>query len=316
MSKKDFLAAFRRVVGTSCNQTLEAATCHVELHSRRRASTKEREKKYLLAIRMSNVFPHRRLTEAFHKAHGINLHFNFKLGSFEKVLHKLMKPGHKDAEDLDTEPEKYPRNLELPFVLGADPAPVPAPLAPPEPEEEQWTSNEGDSTDAEEEAPADQSLRGHSALVTAACPRQYPREVEARRAQGRMIPEDFTKEEFLTKLRRTIAKHCTAKVDKATCHSEPHKRFRPSKQRRERHYHVALKMSGNFAHKKIADAFQKEHGIRVSFSFKLNRFVGNLLYLTEAGNFDVKLWRVSVRELGSIFLLVPSLLRGVPTFHQ
>ena len=42
-------------------------------------------------------------------------------------------------------------------------------------------------------------------------------------------------------------------------------------------------LSGNFALKKVADAFQKEHGIRISFSFKLQRFVGNLKYLMEPG---------------------------------
>ena len=80
-----------------------------------------------------------------------------------------------------------------------------------------------------------------------------------------------------------MAKHSTAKIEKATCHDEPHKRFRPSKNKRERHFHIALKMSNNFAHEKIADAFYKEHGIRISFSFKLNRFVSYLNYLTEAG---------------------------------
>jgi hypothetical protein len=80
-----------------------------------------------------------------------------------------------------------------------------------------------------------------------------------------------------------IAKHSSVQVVKATCHDEPHKRFRKKKNRRERHYHAALKLSGNFAHKKIADQFYKEHGLRISFSFKLNRFVANLAYLLEPG---------------------------------
>jgi hypothetical protein len=46
---------------------------------------------------------------------------------------------------------------------------------------------------------------------------------------------------------------------------------------------MAVLMSGNFAHKKVADAFQKQHGIRISFSFKLMRFVGNLQYLMVPG---------------------------------
>ena len=80
-----------------------------------------------------------------------------------------------------------------------------------------------------------------------------------------------------------MAKHCTVRLEKATCHSEPHKRICCESKKRVRHFHVALKMSGGFAHKKVADAFQKEHGIRISFSFKLNRFVGNLQYLMEPG---------------------------------
>jgi hypothetical protein len=152
-----------------------------------------------------------------------------------------------------------------------------------DPQDDPCTDNEGESTDAEEEAPADQSLRGQTCLVTAACPRQYPRELEARRAQRLMIPEDFGKEEFLTKFRRTLAKHSTVKLEKASCHSEPHKRISRTTRKRVRHYHLALKLSGNFAHKKVADAFYKEHGLRITFSFKSNRFVGNLAYLMDAG---------------------------------
>ena len=99
----------------------------------------------------------------------------------------------------------------------------------------------------------------------------------------KMIPEDFTKEDFLKKLRRVISSHANVTIKKATCHDEPHKRYRPSADRRERHKHVALLASGNFAHKKIADAFQREHGLRISFSFKMNRFVGYLEYLMEPG---------------------------------
>ena len=94
-----------------------------------------------------------------------------------------------------------------------------------------------------------------------------------------MIPADFSKDEFLTKLRRVIAQHCTVKVVKATCHDEPHKRCNKETMKRERHFHVALKLTGNFAHKRVAAAFHKAHGLHISFSFKLNRFVGNLQYL-------------------------------------
>ena len=150
-------------------------------------------------------------------------------------------------------------------------------------EEEVWTGNEGDSSDCGEEAPADASQRGSAALVTAACPRKYPRELEVRRRNKNMIPEDFGKEVFLKNFRGIFNRNATAKLDKAACYDEPHKRYRPSARRRERHYHIAIKTSGNFAHKKVAAAFFKAYGVRISFSFKLKRFVGNLKYLMTPG---------------------------------
>ena len=232
---------------------------------------------YHLALRMSNNFPHQRVAQEFKRKYGMTITFNFKWGSFGEVLGHLMQPGRKPIEGLDTKPVTYPARFDLKAELPTES------LAEVSPDlEEQWLVNEGDSSDDEEEAPAHQSLRGTSSLVTASCPRQYPAALEVRRAKGLMIPEDFTKDDFLLKLRRVIAKYCTQKVVKASCHSEPHKRFKPSCKKRERHYHVALLMSGNFAHQKIANAFQKEHGIRISFSFKLKRFVGNLQYLMVA----------------------------------
>jgi hypothetical protein len=192
----------------------------------------------------------------------------------------MMSAEGKTVEELGAAAAKYLPKLDLQTQIAHD---VPMlPLAA-DPQDDPCTDNEGESTDAEEEAPADQSLRGQTCLVTAACPRQYPRELEARRAQRLMIPEDFGKEEFLTKFRRTLAKHSTVKLEKASCHSEPHKRISRTTRKRVRHYHLALKLSGNFAHKKVADAFYKEHGLRISFSFKSNRFVGNLAYLMDAG---------------------------------
>eukprot|EP00973_Karenia_brevis_P060198 8376382-Karenia_brevis.AAC.1 len=100
---------------------------------------------------------------------------------------------------------------------------------------EAWTGNEGESTDADEEVEAQPSLRGAACLVTASCPRKYPTELAVRKEKGKMIPEDFGKVEFLNKFRRIVGSHCNQRVEKATCHDEPHKRYRPSKSRRERH---------------------------------------------------------------------------------
>ena len=49
--------------------------------------------------------------------------------------------------------------------------------------ESEWTENQGSSTDDDAVVPAHQSLRGRAALVTASCPRKYPRTLEARRRQ-------------------------------------------------------------------------------------------------------------------------------------
>ena len=281
MCKEDFLKAFKGIVASTCQQKLEALTCHEEHQGKRRRSTQSQEKKYLLAVKMSNNFPHQRVSSAFEAKYRMKLGFHFKLTSFGAVLGYLMNSNRKLAGALDVNPAKHPAALDIASVLV--PHEAEAVAIEQAPVEEPWTENEGESTDDEEVAPADSSLRGCTALVTAACPRKYPRDIETRRASGLMIPEDFTKEVFLNNLRRTFAKQCTVKMEKATCHDEPHKRFRASKDKRERHKHVALKVSGNFAHKKVADAFQKAYGLRISFSFKLNRFVANLKYLMEPG---------------------------------
>ena len=75
----------------------------------------------------------------------------------------------------------------------------------------------------------------------------------------------------------------TVRLEKAGCYDEPHKRFRPSTNMRERHKHIALKASGNFAHKKIAEDFHQRFGVRIHFSFKQQRFGGYVRYITESG---------------------------------
>ena len=146
-----------------------------------------------------------------------------------------------------------------------------------------WVENEGASTDHDEEVPAHQSLRGQAALVTVSCPRRYPLELADRKRLRQMIPADFCKDDMLQKLRRIVLTYSNVKLVKGTCHDEPHKRCNRKTNRRERHMHLPVLMSGTFAHKKVADAFYKEHGIRIWFSFRLKRFVSNLLYCMEPG---------------------------------
>ena len=58
---KDFLGAVRRTLGSTCNQTLEMATCLAVFHSRKRKSSQQQERKLLVAVRMSGYFPHQRV---------------------------------------------------------------------------------------------------------------------------------------------------------------------------------------------------------------------------------------------------------------
>ena len=145
------------------------------------------------------------------------------------------------------------------------------------------TDNEGESSDHDEEVTADHTIRGAAGLVTVSCPRQYPRNPKDRKRLGIMIPEDYTKKEFINNFRRQINVKTNRTLLKAYCVDEPHKRFRKSKNKRERHKHLAFLMDAPFAHKKLAEDFQKQYGLRISFSFRLKGFLSNVTYLREAG---------------------------------
>ena len=138
------------------------------------------------------------------------------------------------------------------------------------------TDNEGESSDYEEEVTADYTIRGAAGLVTAACPRQYPRNLKDRKRLGTTIPEDFKTGEFVESFRRLVNCKSNRTLLKAYCVDEPHKRFRKSKSRRERHTHMAFLMDAPFAHKRLAEDFQKQHGLRISFSFRMKGFASNV----------------------------------------
>ena len=91
------------------------------------------------------------------------------------------------------------------------------------------TDNEGESSDNEEEATADYTVRGAAGLVTVSCPRQYPRNLKDRKRLGIMIPEDYTKTAFIDNFWRLINVKTNRTLLKAYCVDEPHKRFRKSK---------------------------------------------------------------------------------------
>ena len=183
----------------------------------------------------------------------------------------------KISKDSSTEDDQQGKPPALPLVLPIQPPACDSDASSDDSSSDsscsdvEMTANEGEETDVDEETPATYDMRGSACLVTCSCPKQYPRQLEDRKKKAQLIPEDFSKETFLAKLRNVINKKSTVTVVKATCHSEPHKRYKRSGGRRERHMHAPLLTSGNFAHKKIAEAFFKEHGIRISISFKLKR---------------------------------------------
>ena len=146
-----------------------------------------------------------------------------------------------------------------------------------------FTSNEGEMTDDDGETPAVAGVRGRAALVTASCPRKYPRDLALRQRRSNMIPEDYTTEVFLAKFHRVFEANTSQRLRKASCHDEPHKRMKPDRKRRERHKHIAMQASGNFGHKRIAEAFHRATGVRISFSFKHDSFPGYVSYLMTPG---------------------------------
>ena len=115
---------------------------------------------------------------------------------------------------------------------------------------------------------------GLTCLVTASCPRQYPREAAERKRLGIMIPEDFAKADFVDNLRRLVNVNSNRTLLKAYCVDKPHKRFRKSKQRRERHIHLAFLMDAPFAHKKLAEEMVNTSNRPSNINFERN-----LLYL-------------------------------------
>lgn len=149
--------------------------------------------------------------------------------------------------------------------------------------DEVWTENEGEETENDEEIPAAPDGRGWCCLVTASCPRKYPRTLAERKGKNIMIPEDYSRETFLENFRQMFNRHTPKLMTKGTCHEEPHKRFRRTRGRRERHYHLAMKATGPFAFMKLTTAFKQKYGIQLSFSFKMNHFAGYLGYLMRPG---------------------------------
>jgi len=117
-------------------------------------------------------------------------------------------------------------------------------------------------------------VRGHDRS------QRYLRRKEERTKQRRFIPEDFTKSEFLKNFQRCFDANSNRAVVEAACYDEPHKRLRPSLDRRERHKHIVIKTFGNFAFLKIATAFEARYGLRLSFPFKQNGFGGSTSFIT------------------------------------
>ena len=68
-------------------------------------------------------------------------------------------------------------------------------------------------SDDDGETPADPFLRGQCVLVTVSCPKQYPRDLDQRKAKNEMIPSGYTKEEFLRMFRHVWDANSTGTIE-------------------------------------------------------------------------------------------------------
>ena len=134
----------------------------------------------------------------------------------------------------------------------------------------------GESSGDEDEKPAGMMSRCQCGQFVWPCPRQYPPDAAARKAQKWLIPADLSKEEMGT-LFKTVGTRLGhgPKFQKIHVFDEPHKRYNRVTGVRERHKHVVFKMVSAFAHVKFQRALQ-DQGVYGHFSFN---FVGYVAYL-------------------------------------
>ena len=126
---------------------------------------------------------------------------------------------------------------------------------------------QGESSDEENDVEAGNTARCQCGQFVWPCPREYPKDLQARKAQKWLKPEDLSREEFGRLFRDVAAKLGHGpKFEKLHVFDEPHKKFNPSPGVRERHKHLVFKVKVAFAHV----CFQTElarRGVYGHFSF-------------------------------------------------
>ena len=136
-----------------------------------------------------------------------------------------------------------------------------------------------ESDEDEALAVAKSSQRGQVAMFTWPTPREYYRDYAQRKKSKILIPSDMTRDALLSRFRKVMqgAGHWP-KVTNVLIALEPHQRFRPDGSGREVHYHIAFKLSEDFAHRHIEVLFRLE-GIHGFISKSLKGWLAYAEYL-------------------------------------
>jgi hypothetical protein len=94
----------------------------------------------------------------------------------------------------------------------------------------------GASDDESADEAAASTKRGQCGQFVWPCPRQYHADLAERKRHSQLKPEDLSKEEFVDKFREAMAAcRKSAIIQCLHCFDEPHKRFNPQTDTRERH---------------------------------------------------------------------------------
>ena len=136
-----------------------------------------------------------------------------------------------------------------------------------------------ESDEDEALAVAKSSQRGQVAMFTWPTPREYYRDYAQRKKSKILIPSDMTRDVLFSRFRKVMqgAGHWP-KVTNVLIALEPHQRFRPDGSGREVHYHIAFKLSEDFAHRHIEVLFRLE-GIHGFISKSLKGWLAYAEYL-------------------------------------
>ena len=111
---------------------------------------------------------------------------------------------------------------------------------------------EGDSSEEDSDKPSDAKARGMCGQWVWPCPREFPADVERRKAMKVLIPEDLDKSQVGEKFKKALSQHGKlASLERLHIFSEPHRKYHRGSGRRARHFHVIFRFRDSFAHARI-----------------------------------------------------------------